>query len=233
MNEPVRIAYFSDLLCIWAYVAQIKLDELKHHFGDRIQLDYHYLSIFGDTRERVVIGWRERGGADGYSRHARAIAKEFGHVDIHPEIWRRNRPRSSLGCHLFLKAVALLEAEGLIPDAACPEWAGRSLYEETIWRLRLAFFRDLQDIGTLACQLEVAADLGLPCEEIRRRLEDGSAHAAFNGDLELREKYAVRGSPTLVLNEGRQILYGNVGYKIIAANIQELLERPADQATWC
>ncbi len=235
MNAPrtVRIAYFSDLLCVWAYVAQIKLDELKRRFADRIVLDYHYLTLFGNTRSRVAASWRERGGIDAYNAHIREIATAFPHVTIHPEIWRRNPPASSLGCHLFLKAVALLEERGQISAEAHPEWHGRTLYEETAWRLRLAFFRDLRDIGRTSCQLEIAEALGLPCDEIQRLQEDGSAHAAFTTDLEAREKYLVRGSPTLVLNEGRQILYGNIGYKIIEANINELLQRPSGQATWC
>ncbi len=44
----------------------------------------------------------------------------------------------------------------------------------------------------------------------------------------------IQGSPTFVLNEGRQKLYGNVGYRIIDANIQEMLREPrTDQASWC
>ena len=44
----------------------------------------------------------------------------------------------------------------------------------------------------------------------------------------------VQGSPTFVLNDGRQKLYGNVGFRIIEANIQELLREPKpDQASWC
>ena len=41
-------------------------------------------------------------------------------------------------------------------------------------------------------------------------------------------------SPTFILNEGRQKLYGNVGYRVIEANLQELLKSPdASQASWC
>ena len=29
MADPVRISHFSDTLCVWAYVSQIRLDELK------------------------------------------------------------------------------------------------------------------------------------------------------------------------------------------------------------
>jgi len=36
-----------------------------------------------------------------------------------------------------------------------------------------------------------------------------------------------------LLNEGRQKLYGNVGYRIIEANVQEILHQPGNQASWC
>ncbi len=36
------------------------------------------------------------------------------------------------------------------------------------------------------------------------------------------------------MNAGRQILYGNVGYRLIEANLNELLRAPnSDDASWC
>jgi len=70
--------------------------------------------------------------------------------------------------------------------------------------------------------------------EIERLLESGVPQAALAGDYQDAEKSRIEGSPTLVLNEGRQKLYGNVGYRIIDANIRELLREPATgQASWC
>jgi len=43
----------------------------------------------------------------------------------------------------------------------------------------------------------------------------------------------VSSSPTLLLNEGRQRLVGNVGYRILEANVRELFERPGVQQSWC
>jgi hypothetical protein len=44
----------------------------------------------------------------------------------------------------------------------------------------------------------------------------------------------VQGSPTILLNNCRQTLYGNIGYRIIEANIGELLYSPAaGSAGWC
>ena len=36
-----------------------------------------------------------------------------------------------------------------------------------------------------------------------------------------------------MLNEDRQRLTGNVGYRVIEANVRELLERPSAQHSWC
>ena len=64
-------------------------------------------------------------------------------------------------------------------------------------------------------------------------IDSGAAHAALDCDFQLKEKHGVIGSPSLVLNEGRQIIYGNVGYRVIEANIQELLNQSENQASWC
>ena len=52
-------------------------------------------------------------------------------------------------------------------------------------------------------------------------------------DAELRAEHHIEGSPTYLLNHGRQKLYGNLGYKVIEANVEEVLRRPRDAASWC
>ena len=53
-------------------------------------------------------------------------------------------------------------------------------------------------------------------------------------DTEARDRYLAPGSPTLVFNEGRQRLYGNLGYRIIDVNIRELLrDTQSGEASWC
>ena len=69
---------------------------------------------------------------------------------------------------------------------------------------------------------------------VARFIKSGRAHAALATDYKEAENSGVQGSPTFILNEGRQKLFGNVGYRIIEANIEELLRQPsADQASWC
>jgi len=235
MNESrrVEIGYYSDVLCIWAYVAQIKLDQIRQHFGAQALIQCHYLTIFGDTETKIVSGWQARGGFDAYNRHVRSIAETYDYVAVHPRIWLDCRPPSSLGCHLFLKAVELLQATGVIPAESQAQWRHRTTVEEAAWRLRLAFFRDCENVAEFDLQLAIAAQLGIPAPELRQEIESGRAYSALSADLELKDKMRIEGSPTLVLNQGRQKLYGNLGYNVIEANIHELLEQPGDRASWC
>ncbi len=236
MGDPamtIAISYFSDVLCVWAYAAQIKLDELRRQFGDEVCVEYQFLPLFGDVHAHLDAGWGDKGGAAAYGQHVQQVAARFDHIDIHPEIWTRNRPATSASCHLFLKAIQLLEKSGEISAAPQVRFNGKNLFEEALWRCRLGFFRDLQDIAERTYQEGIAADLGLPLADLRRQIDSGAAHAALCADFDAKEKHLVEGSPTFLLPEGRQKLYGNVGYRVIEANIQELLADPGERASWC
>jgi len=52
-------------------------------------------------------------------------------------------------------------------------------------------------------------------------------------DFDLIKEHTVTVSPTLIFNEGRQRLNGNVGYRVIEANIRELLHNPTEEQSWC
>jgi len=71
----------------------------------------------------------------------------------------------------------------------------------------------------------------LRCAFFQRLLD--VPHAALDDDYRLRQDYGVKGSPTLVFNEGRPIIYGNVDYRVIEANIEELLRNNNQSASWC
>jgi hypothetical protein len=63
---------------------------------------------------------------------------------------------------------------------------------------------------------------------------DGSAYAALWSDQLLREAQQIKGSPTYIIDGGRQTLFGNVGYRVIEANVKELLKpQTGEGASWC
>ena len=234
MDKPaIQVDYFSDVLCIWAYIAQIRVDELLNEYGEKVILNYHFIPIFGCIEKRIGEGWKEKGGFAGYNKHVIEIGKGFGHCEVHPRVWLENVPRSSASCHHFLSAVRSLENRGVIPRERQAQYGGKTLFEECMWRLRLAFFRDIENVGNLEVQMGVAKSLDLPAQDIIETMENGEAMARMCCDNDLKEQYKIEGSPTYILNSGRQKLFGNVGYKIIDANIREILNRKDDQLSWC
>lgn len=228
-TEPLEIEYFSDLLCIWAYAAEVRVRELEQAFGASVHVARRYCSVFGDTAVRIGEGWRDRGGYQGFNQHVREVAAQFDHIEISPTLWLESRPPSSTAAHLFLGAVRLAERKHCVPSDMSQRPS-----DQAAWQLRLAFFRDGRDVACADVQDDVAATLPLPIASIREEIASGRAYAALSADLEASERLQVRGSPTFVLNDGRQKLYGNVGYRVIEANVQELLRAPPqDQASWC
>ena len=228
---PVHISYFSDVLCVWAFIAQARVDEIKQQFGDRVDLEFRFCSVFGNTAKKIGEGWRPRGGFEGFNAHLKDVDAQYEHVRLHPDLWLQTRPSSSEGAHLFLKALQLLEEEGVLPDQPVN---GKRLSERVTWRLRRAFFEDCRDIANWSVQCEVLDALDVPMTGIEGKIKSGVAFAALVADHEDSERYRLEGSPTFVLNQGRQKLYGNLGYRIIEANIEELLHQPgAGEASWC
>jgi hypothetical protein len=94
--------------------------------------------------------------------------------------------------------------------------------------------RHRRDIARWEIQCKLAEALGVDINAIEKSIHDGTTFARLAADYQDADKMRIEGSPSFVLNEGRQKLYGNVGFRIIEANIRELLRAPAgDQASWC
>ena len=91
----IHISYVSDVLCVWAYVAEVRLDELRKEFGDSIELGYHFIPIFGATRYRIGEGWEKRGGYAGFGAHVRKVAEDFPHVTVSDRVWNDVAPTTS------------------------------------------------------------------------------------------------------------------------------------------
>jgi predicted DsbA family dithiol-disulfide isomerase len=224
--EPIRIFYFSDILCIWAYIAQIRLDELTTTFQNQIAIEPHFVPVFGNAREKLETQWRDRGGLKGYGNHIQEVAKKFDHIILHPDVWTKVTPASSTSCHLFLQAIQLLEVKGLVER-------DQQVFHKAIWAFREAFFTQLANISERRVQFQIAADLGLPIVAIQAQIDSGEAYAQLSKNFDLIKEYSVTISPTLIFNEGRQRLNGNVGYRVIEANIRELLHNPPGEQSWC
>jgi len=232
--QALTVELFSDVLCIWAYAAQPRIDQLKADYGDRITLRYRFIPIFGAAHERIEDGWKTRGSLQGFNRHLHEVASRWEHVSLHADVWLNDPPRSSSIAHVYLKALQQLEQAGELLGDAVSEYSGRTVFEEYLWRLRCAFFEQARNIARMDVLDEIGVGLDLPHDRVHMLISDGSACADYHLDTEARDRYQIPGSPTLIFNEGRQRLYGNIGYRIIDANISELLDdRSQSGASWC
>jgi predicted DsbA family dithiol-disulfide isomerase len=224
MNR-VSVVHFSDVLCHWAYVGQARLDEAEAEFGSQVQIELRFCPVFGDAWGRVEKRWGDRGEFKAWGDEVSRVCASFGHVDVHADTWSGVAPRSSLPCHVFLAAIRNPTPKDLDAQAD---------YERAIGRLRKAFFAEARDISQRVVQFEIAEELGLARQPIEALIASGQAHARVSADYELARELGVDVGPTLVLNQGRQRLNGNVGYRVIEANFKELLREPhAGQASWC
>lgn len=223
--KPIPIVYFSDVLCVWAYIAQPRVDLVKGTYGAQVRFEPRFCSVFGDTARKIATTWKGKGDYQAFNTHLHHAARAFPEITLHPGLWLTVRPATSNSAHLFLKSIEMLEVDG-----GCE--AGTA--EAATWAMRKSFFEQGMDIARWDVQCGIGQQAGVEISQIETRIQDGRAYAALATDYQEAAAMGVYGSPTFVFNEGRQKLYGNVGFRIIDANIQELLREPQQgQASWC
>ena len=219
MSKPLIIDYYSDILCVWAWIAQRRIDELNQELEDKIEFHYHYVDIFGDVPTKMNTQWKSKGGYAGFAEHVQKSAAAFDDAPINPQIWTEVKPATSANAHLMLKAIEVAYDKS------------RSI--EMALKFRAAFFVDALDIGDLDVLSGLLNDSDLDCYKVNACIRDGSAMAALMHNYQNSKQQGVKGSPSYVMDGGRQTLYGNVGYRVLLANSEELLKNPSDEASWC
>ena len=219
MNEPLNIDYYTDLLCVWAWIAQRRIEELESQWGEQVQLSHHCVNVFADTEEKMARQWAERGGFEGFADHVQESAAAYESAPVHPDLWRTVRPTTSATGRLLLKAAEITNGATASVSLAAA--------------MRHEFFVEARDISQLQVLMEIARDQDLDPEALNNALISGRAMAALLSDYSAADAQGIKGSPSWVMNQGRQILYGNVGYRILHANVEELLRHPEQEASWC
>jgi predicted DsbA family dithiol-disulfide isomerase len=216
----IKVDYYTDILCVWAWIAQRRQDELEQQFGDDIEFCYRFVNVFGNTSIRIGEGWAEKGGYEGFGKYVIKSAAPYEDAPVSERIWKEVRPLSSTPAHLFLKATAIAYSPAT---------------EESLAKtIRLRFFTgESADVGNREVLQDIANEQGLDSGLICSSIDSGAAAAELMTDYQLARDQGIKGSPSWVLDGGRQILYGNVGYRVIRANAVELLRHPKEEASWC
>lgn len=216
MSARLPVTYWSDPLCIWAYVAQDKLDRLMARYGHRLDLTCRVVPVFGSIEHRFTKGSWRKAGPQGRAAATKDVAHRFGHTEVDGACWTQaGVPASSWAPGLAIEAVAIAEDADHAPEGST------AAYQQA---LRTAFFVDGANIALRDVQGQVANDVGLDWDLIAAALDDGRAMARLYEDHTERERLGVQGSPTWVFDEGRAMLYGNVSEAVLQATVHELLE---------
>ena len=219
MSSPLIIDYYSDVLCVWAWIAQRRIDELQENWGEQVTLHHHYMNLFGDTQKRIGKGWADKGGFEGFGTHVVEAVAPYDEAPVINNIWRDVRPTTSANAHLVIKAAGIIHGSGSSADLASA--------------IRREFFTSGKDISKLVVLLDIADDIDMDADKLEETLSKGQAMASLMADYKEAQDQNLKGSPTWIMNNGRQVLYGNVGYRVLHANIEEILHNPAEEASWC
>ncbi len=213
-DRRIAFTYWSDPLCIWAYVAQDKLDRVLGEWGEKLDVSYRVVPVFGSLPWRFSEGPWAAGGQEARAEATRKVAADFGHGNVSGEVWLSDCPASSWSASAALKVVGQLEREGSVE-------AGR--FAEYQWRMREWFFVDDKNMARRSEQLALAEELGLPRASIEAGLDDGSAWAMVWEDHHERERLLIEGSPTYVFDGGRAKLFGNFSEDVLNATVKALV----------
>lgn len=219
MTKPIIIDYYSDILCVWAWIAERRIKELNDTLVGKVEFRYHYVDVFGDASNKIPNQWQQKGGFSGFSKHVIESAKPYPDAPINPGLWESVRPASSANPHQMLKAVELV--------------FGTQVSTNMALLFRQAFFVDGKDISDLAVLSEIITDAGYALDDIKTALNNGSAIGALMADYQQAKLLSLKGSPTYIIDNGRQILFGNVGYRVLLANVEEQLKKSPDDVSWC
>lgn len=214
MNQ-IEFEYWSDPLCIWAYVAQSKLEAVLELHGERLAPRYRVVPVFGSIPQRFATGSWSEAGPQGRAEATRRVAQQHQQENVDGACWLHDSPASSWSSGAALALVHHMVEEQTI---------SRAQAERYQWRMRQRFFEENQNVARRSVQLELAEETDVSRHELERRLNDGEGLAALWEDHARGEKLGLRGSPTFVFDGGRAMLYGNFSEAVLNATVDELVK---------
>ena len=212
-DDPLHFTYWSDPLCVWAFVAQPVLEKLLEHLGSAGEVEYRVVPVFGSVPWRFSRGAWSAGGVSGRVAKTAEIARQFGRTDVTGEIWRHDPPASSWSPALAIKAAFRLERNGRVEPGCAARFQ---------WRIREAFFVENRNVARRQVQLDLARACDIPIDALCEPMDDGTAMADLWEDHQDKETSKVQGSPTFAFDGGRTMLYGNVPTDVLWATVDAL-----------
>ncbi len=87
----VVVDYYTDVLCVWAWIAQPRLDKLCSEWREQVTVRYRYVDVFGDAHTKVRGKWGQQDGFDKFAEHVQQAGAELAGRDLHPFVFELDR----------------------------------------------------------------------------------------------------------------------------------------------
>ncbi len=42
-DQRIALSYYSDVLCVWAHIAQVRVDQVEAEFSAEVSIDYRFV----------------------------------------------------------------------------------------------------------------------------------------------------------------------------------------------
>jgi predicted DsbA family dithiol-disulfide isomerase len=172
-QPEARVVVWSDYVCPFCYLETPVLDEVREEFGDRVDVEWRAFELRPEPVP--TLDPESEYLTDVWRRAVRPMARDRDVELARPPVQPRSR--------------RALEAAEFARDRGRFEAMHRALFR--------AFFRDGRDLGDVDVLLDVADEVGLDREELRRALaEERYTGKVLDDQVEARER-GVDGVPAL------------------------------------
>lgn len=181
-KPALLVTVFSDYICPFCYIGDLRLDRLREHFD--LKINWMLLEIHPDT---PAVGMPV--AALGYSDERwRLMLDNLTRLAAEEGVALRQPPFNA-NSHLAL----------LLAEAA--KHAGADLFYRLHRRLFEAYFAQGRNIGDERVLRELAAGCGLPSGVVEEAWSDPVHAARLQENLVAAGRYGVRATPTVFFSE--------------------------------
>ena len=206
--KPVRLLYFTDPICSSCWGIEPQLRKLQMEYGDYFTIEYR---MGGLLKSWDTYGGSDVSGPASVAQHWDEASAHYG-MPIDGDVWTEDPLHSSYPPSIAFKAAQL---------------QGADKAEAFLRKLREMVFVQKKNITKWEHLLQAAESTGLNVEKFRADYE-GDAQKLFEEDLELKQKWSVRGFPTFFFMDGEGNQLKIVGSKPYEKYEQALLQLAPD-----
>ncbi len=190
-RRPVKVEIWSDVQCIWCYIAGARFDNAITQFNGEVKVVHRSFHLQPDAPvdidEQTLSERRNRFPLE-QREHVFRQLRELTAAEALPYDPDRSQPTNS---RLALELLHHAETTG-----------HRKVLTDRLFR---AYFAEGRHIGHLDELIDLSADVGIEPKTARTALADHRYAAAIDHDIQRAHKMGVQGVPFYVINDIRGI----------------------------